>query len=203
MDAELIAQAAIAAAVAWGSGLRLYLVLFALGMLGRFAGFELPDALGWLTHPIVMGVAGLMSLTEFFADKIPWIDSTWDALHSFLRIPAGAALAASLFPELDSGGMTALVALLGGGVAASAQLTKTGSRAVINASPEPFTNIAASMGEEALLFAGLWTAFNHPLAFLVLLLVFVLTSVALAVFFVRAIRRMFAARKPAGRSSSA
>ncbi len=199
MDHALIAQAAIAAAVAWGSGLRLYLVLFVLGMLGRFGGFELPDTLDWLNHPASLGLTGLLSVAEFFADKIPWLDSVWDALHSFLRIPAGAALAAVLFPELGGGGMTALVALLGGGVAASAQLTKTGSRAVINASPEPFTNIAASMGEEILLFAGLWTAFAHPQVFLVLLLIFVVLSAALAVFFVRAIRRMFAARKRSGR----
>ncbi len=194
MDHALIAQAAIAAAVAWGSGLRLYLVLFVLGMLGRFAGFDLPDALVWLSHPVSLGVSGFLSVTEFFADKIPWLDSIWDALHSFLRIPAGAALAASLFPELGGSGMTALVALLGGGVAASAQLTKTGSRAVINTSPEPFTNIAASMTEEAMLGAGLWTAFNHPAVFLVLLMVFIVLTVVLAAFFIRAIRRMLASR---------
>lgn len=194
MDHALIAQAAIAAAVAWGSGLRLYLVLFVLGMLGRFAGFDLPDALVWLSHPVSLGVSGFLSVTEFFADKIPWLDSIWDALHSFLRIPAGAALAASLFPELGGGGMTALVALLGGGVAASAQLTKTGSRAVVNTSPEPFTNIAASMTEEAMLGAGLWTAFNHPIVFLVLLMVFIVLTVVLAAFFIRAIRRMLASR---------
>ena len=194
MDHALIAQAAIAAAVAWGRGLRLYLVLFVLGMLGRFAGFDLPDTLAWLSHPVSLGVSGFLSVTEFFADKIPWLDSVWDALHSFLRIPAGAALAASLFPELGGSGMTALVALLGGGVAASAQLTKTGSRAVINTSPEPFTNIAASMTEEAMLGAGLWTAFNHPLVFLVLLMVFIVLTVVLAAFFIRAIRRMLASR---------
>lgn len=195
MDPALIAPAAIAAAVAWGSGLRLYLVLFVLGMLGRFAGFELPDMLTWLAHPASLGVTGLLSLTEFFADKIPWVDSLWDAVHSFLRIPAGAALAAALFPDLGDQGMTALVAILGGGVAASAQLAKTGSRAVINASPEPFTNIAASMGEEVALFAGLWTAFNHPAVFLALLGVFVAVTLALAWFLVRAIRRMLASRR--------
>lgn len=197
MDHALIAQAAIAAAVAWGSGLRLYLVLFVLGMLGRFAGFagfDLPDTLTWLSHPVSLGVCGFLSVTEFFADKIPWLDSVWDALHGFLRIPAGAALAASLFPDLGGGGMTALVALLGGGVAASAQLAKTGSRAVINASPEPFSNVAASVAEETLLGAGLWTAFNHPVVFLVLLGVFVMLAIALAAFFIRAIRRMFVSR---------
>jgi hypothetical protein len=194
VDHALIAQAAIAAAVAWGSGLRLYLVLFVLGMLGRFAGFDLPDTLAWLSHPVSLGVSGFLSLTEFFADKIPWLDSVWDALHSFLRIPAGAALAVSLFPELGSGGMTALVAVLGGGVATSAQLTKTGSRAVINTSPEPFTNIAASVTEEALLGAGLWTAFNHPAVFLALLAVFIALTIVLAAFFIRAIRRLLASR---------
>lgn len=197
MDHALIAQAAIAAAVAWGSGLRLYLVLFVLGMLGRFAGFDLPDALAWLSHPVSLGVSGFLSVAEFFADKILWLDSIWDALHSFLRIPAGAALAASLFPDLGSGGMTALVALLGGGVAASAQLTKSGSRAAINASPEPFTNVAASVTEEAMLGVGLWTAFNHPAIFLVLLAVFLLISLALAVFFIRAIHRLVSQRRAA------
>jgi hypothetical protein len=194
VDHALIAQAAIAAAVAWGSGLRLYLVLFILGMLGRFAGFDLPDALAWLSHPVSLGVTGLLSLTEFFADKIPWLDSIWDALHSFLRIPAGAALAATLFPELGGVGMTALVALLGGGVAASAQLTKTGSRAVINTSPEPISNVAASVTEEAMFVAGLWTAFNHPVVFLVLLSVFIVLTIFLAAFFIRTIRRMFVSR---------
>lgn len=194
MDPTLIAQAAIAAAVAWGSGLRLYLVLLVLGLLGRFAGFELPDTLTWLAHPVSLGITGTLTVTEFFADKIPWLDSIWDALHSFLRIPAGAALAASLFPDLGGSGMTALVALVGGGVAASSQLTKTGSRAAINTSPEPFTNIAASVTEEAMLGAGLWTAFNHPVVFLVLLMVFIVLTVFLAAFFIRAIRRMLASR---------
>lgn len=194
MDHALIAQVAIAAAVAWGSGLRLYLVLFVLGMLGRFAGFDLPDALAWLSHPVSLGVSGFLSVTEFFADKIPWLDSIWDALHSFLRIPAGAALAASLFPDLGGSGTTALIALLGGGIAASSQLTKTGSRAAINTSPEPFTNVAASVTEEVMLGAGLWTAFNHPAVFLVLLAVFIVLTVILAAFFIRAIRRMLASR---------
>jgi hypothetical protein len=195
MDQALIAQAAIAAAVAWGSGLRLYLVLFVLGLLARYAGFELPDTLAWLSHPASLGLTGLLSLTEFFADKIPWLDSVWDALHSFLRIPAGAALAVTLFPGLDSAGTTALVALLGGGVAASAQLAKSGSRAVINTSPEPFSNVAASVAEEGLLVAGLWTAFHHPLVFLVLLAIFIVLTGALAIFFIRAIRRLLVARK--------
>lgn len=191
MDHTLIAQVAIAAAVAWGSGLRLYLVLLTLGILGRFAGFDLPETLSWLSHPVSLGICGLLSVTEFFADKLPWLDSVWDALHSFLRIPAGAALAVTLLPELGSGGMTALAALIGGGVTASAQLTKSGTRAMINTSPEPFSNVAASFTEEGLLAAGFWTAFHHPLVFLVLLLVFIVLSVAMAFVFARAIRRIF------------
>jgi hypothetical protein len=194
VDATLIAQAAIAAAVAWGSGLRLYLVLFILGALGRFSGFDLPDALNWLSHPISLTLTGTLSLTEFFADKVPWLDSMWDALHSFLRIPAGAALAASLFPDLGNAGITALAAVLGGGVAATAQLAKTGSRAAINTSPEPFSNVVASMTEETLVGASLWAAFHHPLVLLVALLVFVVLAVVLAAFFVRAIRRNFFSR---------
>ena len=187
----------LAASVSLLSGWRLYLTVFATGLAMYSGMVDLPENLKMLdvlASPWVIGIAGIGAVAEFFADKVPWLDSVWDALHSFLRIPAGAALAGSLFPELGGSGMTALVALLGGGVAASAQLTKTGSRAVINTSPEPFTNIAASMTEEAMLGAGLWTAFNHPLVFLVLLMVFIVLTVVLAAFFIRAIRRMLASR---------
>lgn len=197
MDATLVAQAAIATAVAWGSGLRLYLVLFILGALGRFSGFDLPDSLDWLSHPLSLVVTGALTLTEFVADKVPWLDSMWDALHSFLRIPAGAALAASLFPDLGHLGITALAALLGGGVAATAQLAKTGSRAAINTSPEPFSNVVASMTEETLVGTSLWAAFHHPLLLLAAVLLFVLVAIALAAYFVRAIRRNFMSRNSA------
>jgi Domain of unknown function (DUF4126) len=191
LNSALVAQAALAAAVAWGSGLRLYLVVLVLGLLGRFGGMELPDSLHFLAHPLVLGVAGLMALAEFLADKIPWLDSTWDVIHSFLRIPAGAALAASLFPSGGNEAVMATAALLGGGVTATTHFAKAGTRAAINTSPEPFTNIAASLTEETTLGAGLWAAFHHPAVFLVLLGVFLLISVGLITIFFRSIKRIF------------
>jgi hypothetical protein len=188
LNSALIAQAALAAAVAWGSGLRLYLVVLVLGLLGRYGGLELPDSLHFLTHPLVLGAAGLMTLVEFFADKIPWLDSTWDAMHSFLRIPAGAALAASLFPSGGNEAVMAAAALLGGGVTATTHFAKAGARAAINTSPEPFTNIAASFGEEVVLGAGLWTAFHQPLIFIGLLIVFLLIAILLMRWLWRMIR---------------
>lgn len=179
MSEALIAEAALAAAVAWGAGLRLYAVTLVLGLLGRYAGFELPDTLQWLSHPLALGIVGLLTLAEFVGDKIPLIDSASDTVQTFIRIPAGAALAAAFFG--DSGGAAqTLAALFGGGIAASSHIVKAGSRAFINTSPEPVSNVAASFGEESLLGGGLWLAIVHPLAFLVTLGVFLLAAAWLA-----------------------
>lgn len=169
---DSIQQVALAAGMAWGSGLRLYAVLFAAGILGRFGYVELPSALQVLQHPWVLIAAGAMLVIEFLVDKIPVIDSVWDALHSFIRIPAGAVLAAGALGSHDPVIMT-VAAILGGTLAAGTQAAKTGSRALINTSPEPFTNVAASLGEEAMLAAGIYAALAHPLVFLVLLVVFI------------------------------
>jgi hypothetical protein len=129
-----------------------------------------------------------MALVEFFADKLPWLDSVWDAVHTFIRIPAGAALVAAMFS--DSGAAVALAAaILGGSLAAGAHLAKSGARAAINTSPEPFSNWAASLSEDALVPVGLWLALVHPLLFFVLLAVFVVG----AVFLLRTIWRGLAA----------
>jgi hypothetical protein len=175
MSDALIAQAALAAAVAWGAGLRLYAVVLILGLLGRFGGFDLPPSLQVLSHPLVIGISALLALAEFVGDKIPWLDSVSDSIHTFIRIPAGAALAAAFFG--DSGGaIQATAALLGGTFAAGSHVAKSGTRALINTSPEPVSNAAASFGEEALLGGGLWLAFTHPLAFLAALAVFMLAT---------------------------
>ncbi len=179
MSDALIAEAALAAAVAWGAGLRLYAVVLVLGLLGRYAGFDLPQSLHWLSHPLALGIAGLLTLAEFVGDKIPLIDSASDTVQTFIRIPAGAALAAAFFG--DSGGAAqTLAALFGGGIATSSHIAKAGSRAFINTSPEPVSNAAASFGEDALLGGGLWLAIVHPLAFLVALGVFLLAAAWLA-----------------------
>jgi hypothetical protein len=175
MSDALIAQAALAAAVAWGAGLRLYAVVLILGLLGRFGGFDLPPSLQVLSHPLVIGISVLLALAEFVGDKIPWLDSVSDSIHTFIRIPAGAALAAAFFG--DSGAaVQAAAALLGGTFAAGSHVAKSGTRALINTSPEPVSNAVASFGEEALLGGGLWLAFAHPLAFLAALTVFMLAT---------------------------
>jgi len=175
MSDALIAQAALAAAVAWGAGLRLYAVVLILGLAGRFGGFVLPDSLEALSHPLVIGISGLLALIEFVGDKIPWLDSVSDSIHTFIRIPAGAALAAAFFGD-SSGAVQTVAALMGGTFAAGSHVAKAGSRALINTSPEPVSNVVASFGEEALLGGGLWLAIAHPLVFLLALALFMLAT---------------------------
>lgn len=175
MSDALIAEAALAAAVAWGAGFRLYAVVLALGLLGWFGALELPESLQVLSHPLVMGISGLLTLAEFIGDKIPLFDSVSDSIHTFIRIPAGAALAAAFFGD-NGGAIQTVAALLGGTFAAGSHIAKSGSRALINTSPEPLSNIAASFGEEGLLIGGLMLAFFHPLAFLAALAVFMIVT---------------------------
>jgi Domain of unknown function (DUF4126) len=176
-----LAELAVAAALAWGAGLRAYAVIFAVGLAGYLGYLELPGYLDVLQHPLVLAASGFMTLVEFFADKLPWLDSLWDAAHTFIRIPAGAALVAAMFG--DSGAAVAAAAgILGGTLAAGAHFAKSGARAAINTSPEPFSNWAASLSEDALVPFGLWLAFAHPVAFFVLLALFVLAAVLLARF---------------------
>lgn len=191
MSDTLIAEAALAAAVAWGAGFRLYAVALALGLLGGFGALDLPAPLQFLSHPLVLGVSGSLTLAAFVGDKIPFIDSFSDSIHTFLRIPAGAALAATFFG--DSGGaVQALAALLGSGVAASSHLAKSGTRAFINTSPEPVSNVAASFAEEGVLVGGLWLAIVYPLAFLAGLAVFLLITL----WMLRRLWRWLRAAKP-------
>lgn len=161
---------ALAAAVGWASGLRLYAVLFIVGAVGYLQWFELPAGLSVLAHPLVLAASGFMGAVEFFADKIPGVDSAWDAVQTFIRIPAGAALAASVFGDASTATMFA-AAILGGTLAAGSHLAKSGSRAVINTSPEPFSNWTASFGEELAVGTVLWLAFTHPIVALVVIAV--------------------------------
>ncbi len=171
MDMHTTAAVALAAGAGWASGINLYAALLMLGVLGSTGSLALPEDLQILTHPLVMTAAGFMYMVEFFADKTPGVDSAWDVIHTFIRVPAGAVLAAAAVGELDPAIQLAAF-IVGGGLAASSHLTKTGSRALINTSPEPVTNWTASVGEDILVVTGLWTALNHPLAFLVLLALF-------------------------------
>jgi hypothetical protein len=142
-------------------------------------------------HPLVLGASGFMTAVEFFADKLPWVDSLWDAVHSFIRIPAGAALAAAVFG--DSGVAVALAAaIVGGTLTAGVHLAKAGSRAAINTSPEPFSNWGASLAEDAIVPVGLWLSIVHPLLFFVLLALFLLGAALLMRVIWRGLRRLLA-----------
>ena len=167
---------ALAAAVGWASGLRLYAVLFILGGLGFLGWVVLPSGLAVLAHPLVLAASGFMCTVEFFADKIPGVDSAWDLVQTFIRIPAGAILAASVFGDASAATMLA-AAILGGTLAAGSHLAKSGSRAVINTSPEPFSNWAASFGEDLAVGTVLWLAFAHPIAALVVLALLVVLMI--------------------------
>lgn len=174
MDA--ISTLALASGLSWASGLRLYLTVFAVGMMAKFGVIILPDSLAILTHPGVIAASGLLSVIEFLADKIPYIDSVWDSIHTFIRIPAGALLAMGAMNTSDPA-IVAIAGLLGGSLAGATHITKAGSRALINTSPEPVTNIATSFGEESALITGGWLVFAHPMVFLGALAVFILIMI--------------------------
>lgn len=161
---DLPALLALAAALGWASGLRLYAVVFLVGWAGFAGWIELPAGLRLLQHPAVLMASGFMLFVEFFADKIPGLDSLWDMLHALVRVPGGALLAASVFGA-DSGALAAVAGLLGGSLAAASFATKATTRAAANTSPEPFSNIALSLTEDALVLAALWLATQHPLLF--------------------------------------
>ena len=192
---------ALAGALGWASGIRLYAVLFVVGALGWFGWVDLPKGLLVLAHPWVLGASGFMVAMEFFADKVPGMDSVWDFIHTFIRIPAGAALAAGVFSDAP-GAATLVAAILGGSLAAGAHLAKSGARALINTSPEPFSNWAASFGEELAVGTMLWLAFTHPIAAGIVLLAIVVFMIWLIPKVWRFIGRMIR-RVTGGMSSSA
>jgi hypothetical protein len=161
----------LAAGLSWGSGLRLYLTVLIAGLLARFGVIHLPETLSALSSPWVIGVAAVLTVAEFLADKIPAFDSLWDALHTFIRIPAGAVLAAGALGHADPALLT-IAALAGGTLAGTAHLTKAGTRALINLSPEPVSNVVTSTAEEGMVFGGLLLALFAPVVFLVLLVGF-------------------------------
>ncbi len=196
--AQLIA---IASVLGFASGIRLYAVLFVVGLAGYMQWVSLPAGLQIIAHPWVLGVSGFMMLTEFFADKIPALDSLWDTVHTLIRIPAGAALAAGVVGG-DSATWAAIAALLGGSLAATSHFTKAGSRALINTSPEPFSNVAASSSEDVLVGGLLVLVLAYPWVAAGIVLVLVLLALWLLPKLARAIatlvRRLFgtSARQP-------
>ena len=170
---DILQSVALAGGMAWASGMRLYAVLFLAGALSHLGYLSLPSSLSILENPWIMGLSAVLCLIEFLADKIAVIDSLWDGVQGFIRIPAGALLAALALGGHDPV-LSVAAGLLGGAVTAGTHLAKSGSRAMINTSPEPFSNIAASFGEDALVASGLWAAIFHPLIFLILLVFFII-----------------------------
>ncbi|MGB5540304.1 MAG: DUF4126 domain-containing protein [Gammaproteobacteria bacterium] len=181
---------ALTMGVAWASGINLYAAILVLGYLGTTGNIDLPPGLEILTDPMVMLAAGAMYCVEFFADKIPGVDTGWDGLSTFIRIPAGAILAAGAIGEVGQAAHLA-AAIAGGTLAAGTHATKTGSRVLINTSPEPFSNWFASVGEDVAVVAGLWTALHHPALFIVLLVLFILLMIWLLPKLWRGIRKVF------------
>ncbi|MEH6823962.1 MAG: DUF4126 domain-containing protein [Motiliproteus sp.] len=187
---QLIATLALTLGVGWASGINLYATVLMLGVLSNSGHIDLPPELAVVGDPLVLMAAGFMYVVEFFADKIPGVDTGWDTLHTFIRIPAGAALAAAAVGDVNVA-VEIAAALVGGGLATGSHALKAGSRVMINTSPEPFSNWAASVGEDLVVIGGVWTALNHPYGFLGLLLLFVLLLVWLLPKILRGIRRVF------------
>jgi hypothetical protein len=169
---------ALAAALGWASGLRLYAVLLITGLVGYAGWVQLPEGLQVLQHPLFLAASGAMLFVEFFADKVPGLDSLWDMVHTVIRIPAGAALAAAVFGG-DNATWATIAALLGGGLAATSHVAKATTRAAINTSPEPFSNIGMSLLGDLAVPGAMWLAFTQPAVFLVFLVVAVVAMVAL------------------------
>lgn len=167
------ASIALAAGAAWASGLNVYAVILILGVLGNTGYMTLPADLEIVMSPVVMIAAGFMYCVEFFADKTPGVDTGWDALHTFVRVPAGAMLAAGSVGELQPA-MQMGAFLLGGGLAATSHTTKAATRVMLNTSPEPFSNWTASITEDIAVLGAMWAALNHPVIFLIVLAVVVL-----------------------------
>jgi len=187
---DTVSIIALTMGVAWASGINLYATIFMLGYLGTTGNIDLPPDLMVVTDPLVMTSAGLMYCVEFFADKTPGLDTAWDTLHTFIRIPLGAVLAMGAV-----GDMTPAVELaafiVGGSMTAATHATKTGSRIVINSSPEPVTNWTASIGEDLLVITGIWAALNHPVAFLIALVIFIALMIWLLPKIWRGVKHIF------------
>jgi len=188
---QISAVLALTMGAAWASGLNLYAAIFMLGMMGVTGNMDLPPGLEVLQNPLVLFAAGTMYVVEFFADKIPGVDTAWDVLHTFVRIPAGAMLAAGAVGNVDPA-VAVAAGILGGGLTAATHATKAGTRAIVNTSPEPFSNWGLSISEDVAVFAGLWAALNHPTLFVVLMFVFIVLLIWLLPKLWRGIKLVFA-----------
>jgi hypothetical protein len=187
---------ALAAALGWASGMRLYAAVFLTGLAGWLGWVTLPPGLQVLQHPAMLGASGVLLAVEFFADKIPGVDTLWDALHTLVRIPAGALLAGAVFGG-DPGAWQAVAALLGGTLAATAHAAKATTRAAANTSPEPFSNLGLSFAGDLAVPSMLWLAWSHPWAFFAALAAALLMAAVLIGVFFRFLRGLWARFAPA------
>jgi|SRR5450755_2387745 Domain of unknown function (DUF4126) len=201
-DTSLSHLVAIAAALGWASGLRLYAVVFLTGLAGALGWVELPAGLHLLQNPWMLGASGAMLIVEFFADKIPGLDSVWDAVHTVIRIPAGAALAAAVFGGDPTSWVTG-AALLGGTLAATSHAAKATTRAALNTVPEPFSNVAMSLLGDGAVPVMLWLSWSHPLVFFVSLTVAVIVSLGIVWVLWRFIGRMLRRLRSSGKAMPA
>jgi Domain of unknown function (DUF4126) len=173
---QITATLAVTMGLAWASGINLYATLLTLGFLANSGNIDLPPDLQIVANPLVMTAAGIMYFVEFFADKTPGVDTGWDTIHTFIRIPAGAMLAAGAVGDLNPA-VEIAAALLGGSLAAGTHATKAGTRVLINTSPEPFSNWVASIGEDIAVVTGVWASINHPIPFLIALVLFIVLMI--------------------------
>jgi hypothetical protein len=200
MDLDTTQLIAIAAALGWASGLRLYAVVFFTGLAGFMGYVDLPSGLKLLQQPVVLWASGSMLFVEFFVDKIPGLDTAWDLVHTLVRIPAGAALAAAVFGA-DQSSWAVAAALLGGSLAATSHLAKATTRAAVNTSPEPFSNLAMSLLGDGVVPVALWLSWAHPTLFFVALAAALVVMVALIWLLAKFLRQL--ARRLTGRSRPA
>lgn len=187
---EIVGIIALGMGAAWASGINLYATLAMLGILGATGNIVLPPDLQILAHPMVIAAAGFMYCVEFFADKTPGVDTAWDTLHTFIRIPAGAVLAAGALGDVGPAAQVAAL-IIGGGLAATSHTLKAGTRVLINASPEPFSNWAASVTEDLVVIGGIAVALYQPTVFLGLLALFLVVAAFLLPHILRGVRALY------------
>jgi hypothetical protein len=176
---------------AWLSGINLYATVFMLGLMQRFNLAHLPGDLSYVAHTWVLVLSGILFAVQFIADKVPAVDSAWDMVHTFIRVPAGALLAATAFAHFDPEVRLAAL-LLGGGIALTSHSAKTATRLAANTSPEPFSNVALSLAGDAVTVGGTALMVHHPVAILVCVGVGMIVSVIMVRMIWKLMRRVFA-----------
>jgi hypothetical protein len=194
---DTIGALGLALGTAFTAGINLYATVAALGLAAQAGAIQLPPDLQVLAHPAVIAIALGLYVVEFFADKTPYLDSAWDAVHTFIRVPAGAILAARALGPVSPPLELAAV-LAGGGVSFASHAAKASTRLAINASPEPISNWIASLAEDVAALVGIWMIFNHPLLMLAFVAIFVVAVAFMAPKVWRALRRLFRRGRPSG-----